>query len=163
MPVPKPLHLLICAATASAGALIASSLSAAPAAEAIPVWSAALASADLKAGQREAARCQSCHDLTRTGATMMGPPLWGVVNRPRAKAPGFRYSPAMKTSNAPWTYDRLFSFLKDPESDVPGTVMSFPGMANAKARVNLIAWLRAQSDNPAPIAAPKGATRTSGK
>lgn len=142
---------------------MASSGSAASAAEAMPVWSAALASADLKAGQREAYKCQSCHDLTSTGANMMGPPLWGVVDRPRAKAPGFRYSTAMKANNAPWTYDRLFSFLKSPESDVPGAVMSFPGIANPKARVNLIAWLRTQSDIPAPVAAQKGAAKTNGK
>lgn len=141
----------------------ATSGSAAPAAEAAPAWGAALASADLTAGRREAYKCQSCHDLTAARTIMMGPPLWGVVDRPRAKAPGFRYSPAMKASNEPWTYDRLFSFLKSPQAAVPGTAMSFPGIANTKARVNLIAWLRTQSENPVQIPAPKQGARKSGK
>jgi cytochrome c len=144
-------RLLILVAGAGAGAVGSAAL----AAEAMPAWGAALASADLKAGQREAAKCQSCHDLTPARTTMMGPPLWGVVDRPRAKAPGFRYSTAMKASNAPWTYDRLYSFLKNPETDVPGTAMSFAGIANAKARVNLIAWLRTQSEKPVPAVAAK--------
>jgi cytochrome c len=146
---------------AGLGALTTTYGFAAPAPKAMPVWSGALASADLKDGRREAYKCQSCHDLTASKMNMIGPPLWGVVDRPRAKAPGFRYSAAMKARTDPWTYDRLFTYLKNPQADVPGTTMSFPGIANAKARVNLIAWLRTQSENPVPIPAAPATKRAS--
>jgi len=137
------------------------STSAAPAEEALPDFGTVLAKADVAKGQQVAGRCQQCHDLAKGGPDKIGPDLWGVVGRPRASRPGFSYSSAMSTSHAPWTFEELFKYLKSPQAVVPGTKMSFAGLPSAQDRINLIAWLRTQSDSPVPIPppAPAGAAK----
>ena len=131
-----------------------STSAAAPAEEAVPDWGSVLPAADLAAGQNVSRRCEQCHDISKGGANKIGPNLWGVVGRPRATHPGFSYSGAMMASHAPWTFDDLFRYLKSPQSMVPGTKMSFAGLRGAQDRINLIAWLRTQNDNPVPIPPP---------
>ena len=63
----------------------------------------------------------------------------------------------MKAKGGTWTYDELFKFLKSPGAYVPGTKMSFAGVSRAEDRINLIAFLRSNSDSPAAIPAPKPA------
>jgi cytochrome c len=63
----------------------------------------------------------------------------------------------MKAKGGTWTYDELFRFLKSPGSYIPGTKMSFAGIKSVQDRVNLIAFLRTQSDSPPPIPAPGAA------
>ena len=77
---------------------------------------------------------------------------WSAV--PRATHAGFSYSSAMTADHAPWTFDELFKFLKSPQAMVPGTKMSFAGLRSAQDRINLIAYLRTQSDSPVPIPPP---------
>ena len=84
----------------------------------------------------------------------IGPNLWGVVGRPRASHPGFDYSSAMSANHDPWTYDKLFVYLKSPSDMVPGTKMTFAGIVSAQQRINLLAFLRTQSDSPLPIPPP---------
>ncbi|MDE2182667.1 MAG: cytochrome c family protein [Alphaproteobacteria bacterium] len=128
---------------------------AAPVAEAIPDWGTVLPKADAAAGKEISTRCEQCHDLSKGGPNKIGPNLWGVVGRARATHPGFEYSSAMAASHNPWTFDELFQFLKSPGSYVPGTKMSFAGLRSEQDRINLLAYLRTQSDNPVPIPAPK--------
>jgi cytochrome c len=45
----------------------------------------------------------------------------------------------------------LFGFLKQPSKYVPGTKMSFAGLAKPQDVADIVAFLRAQSDNPAPL------------
>jgi cytochrome c len=124
---------------------------AAPAAEPIPDWGSVLPTADVAHGKQISTRCEQCHDLSKGGPNKIGPNLWGVVDRPRATHPGFDYSSAMSANHDPWTYDRLFKFLKEPQVYVPGTKMSFAGLRSAQDRIDLIAWLRTQNDSPPPI------------
>jgi cytochrome c len=133
----------------------AATSAAAPAAEAIPDWGGVLPTADAAAGKQISSRCEQCHDLSKGGPNKIGPNLWGVVGRNRATHPGFDYSSAMNASHDPWTFDKLFAFLKAPQAVVPGTKMSFAGLRSAQDRINLLAYLRTQSDNPEPIPAPK--------
>jgi cytochrome c len=77
-----------------------------------------------------------------------------VEFRPRATHPGFSYSSAMKAKGGDWSYDEIFRFLKSPGAYIPGTKMSFAGLKSAQDRINLIAYLRTQSDSPPPIPAP---------
>lgn len=128
---------------------------AAPPPEPMPDFGAALPAADLQEGQHESYKCMECHDLTNARANQFGPPLWNVVGRARATAPGFHYSGVMRASHAPWTFERLFVYLRNPQAYVPGTPMSFTGIRNPKYRINVIAWLRNNSDHPVPIPAPK--------
>ena len=124
-------------------------------AEPMPDFGTELAKADATHGQAVSTRCEQCHDLSQGGPNKIGPNLWGVVGRPRGSHPGFSYSSAMSANHEPWTYDKLFTFLKAPGAYVPGTKMSFAGLRSAQDRIDLLAYLRTQSDNPAPIPDPK--------
>jgi cytochrome c len=131
-----------------------SGASSAPVAEALPDWGTVLPAADVKGGEQVAQRCAQCHDWSKGGPDKIGPNLWGVVGRARATHPGFSYSSAMLANHDPWTFDKLFVYLKSPASMVPGTKMSFAGLRSPQDRINLIAYLRTQSDSPLPIPAP---------
>ncbi|HEY2444535.1 MAG TPA: c-type cytochrome [Rhizomicrobium sp.] len=128
-----------------------------PAEEPLPDFGTVLAKADTAKGQQISQRCQQCHDLAKGGPDKIGPNLWGVVGRARASRSSFSYSSAMSSSHAPWSFEQLFRYLKSPQSVVPGTKMSFAGLPNAQDRIDLIAWLRTQSDSPVPIPPPKPA------
>ena len=127
---------------------------AAPAEEAMPDWGTVLAKADAAQGKATASKCEACHDISSAKTTKIGPPLYGVVDRPRASVAGFSYSGAMKAKGGNWTYDELFKFIKAPGVDIPGTKMSFAGLRSEKDRINLIAFLRSNADSPAAIPAP---------
>jgi cytochrome c len=128
--------------------------SAAPAEEALPDFGTVLPTADAAAGQKVSQRCEQCHDLSKGGPNKIGPNLWGVLGRARGTHPGFSYSGAMTASHDAWSFDNFFKFIKSPAAYVPGTKMSFAGLRSAQDRINLIAWLRTQSDSPLPIPAP---------
>jgi cytochrome c len=130
------------------------SATAAPVEETPPDWGTVLPTADAAAGQKISARCEQCHDLSKGGPNKIGPNLWGVLGRPRATHPGFSYSGSMSASHDNWNFDSIFKFLKSPATMVPGTKMSFAGLRSAQDRINLIAWLRTQSDSPLAIPAP---------
>ena len=129
----------------------------APVEEALPDWGTVLAKADLGAGKTVSTRCEQCHDLSKGGPDKIGPNLWGIVGRARASRASFSYSSAMMSSHEVWDFDKLFRYLKSPQAVVPGTKMSFAGLRSADDRVNLIAYLRTQSDSPMAIPAPKPA------
>jgi cytochrome c len=134
-----------------------SSAEAAPAAEPIPDWGTVLPKADAAKGKDISHRCEQCHDLSKGGPNKIGPNLWGVVGRARATHEGFSYSGAMKAKGGNWTFDELFKFLKSPGAYIPGTKMSFAGLRSADDRINLIAFLRTNSDSPVAIPAPNPA------
>jgi len=127
---------------------------AAPAEEAMPHWGTVLASADVAGGKATSTKCEQCHDTSSAKTTKIGPPLFGVVDRPRASVAGFAYSSTMKGKPGNWTYDELFKFIKSPGAVMPGTKMSFAGLHSDKDRINLIAFLRTNADSPVPIPAP---------
>jgi cytochrome c len=131
-----------------------STASAAPVAEVIPDWGTVLPAADATKGQDVSHKCEQCHNLNKGGAVKIGPPLYGVVGRVRASFPGFDYSAAMKAKGGSWTFDELFKFLKSPQAYIEGTKMTFAGLASTQDRINLIAYLRTNSDSPVAIPAP---------
>ncbi|EWY39203.1 cytochrome C [Skermanella stibiiresistens SB22] len=110
-----------------------------------------LASADPAAGERVSKACASCHSFEKGGAAKVGPNLWGVVDGPHGHMEGFAYSSAIKEMPGNWDYEALNHFLLNPKGYAPGTKMNFAGVKKDQDRANLIAWLRAQADNPAPL------------
>jgi cytochrome c len=74
-----------------------------------------------------------------------------VVGGPHAHMVGFAYSAGMKAKEGPWTYAELNQWLTKPSAYVPGTKMSFAGIADPKERADLIAYLRSLSANPMPL------------
>jgi cytochrome c len=122
--------------------------------ETIPDWGTVLPKADVAAGQQTVQVCGQCHDWSKGGPDKIGPNLWGVVGRARASRASFSYSSAMSSSHDPWTYDKLFVYLKSPAGVVPGTKMTYAGLRSEQQRINLLAYLRRQSDSPLPIPPP---------
>ena len=119
---------------------------------------ALLATADPKQGEADAGLCKVCHKFEKGGAALVGPDLYGVVGRKIASVEGFNYTPALKAHEGVWTYELLDPWLKNPQAFAPGTMMAFPGIADAKKRANVIAFLRMNADTPAPL--PEGAAAT---
>ncbi len=113
-----------------------------------------LASADIGAGERVIRRCVSCHSVEEGGANGTGPALWDVVGRAIGGVDGFGYSAALGEMGGEWTYEALYGFLESPANYAPGTTMSFRGLAQQEQRINLIAYLRSLSNNPAALPDP---------
>ena len=114
-----------------------------------------LAKASVEKGQAVAKQCQACHNFAKGGPNLVGPNLYGIVDRARASHPGFNYSSAMKAKGGNWTYDELDKFIDDPRSYVPGTAMTFAGIKNDQQRADVIDFLHTLSDNPLPLPKPE--------
>ena len=104
------------------------------------------AAGDVKAGEAVYERCLACHALAydRTG-----PRHCGVVGRRAGSVAGFAYSDAMQRSGLVWNVATLDRFLASPTTVVPGTTMGYAGIADAKERADLIAYLDAAGRSPA--------------
>lgn len=85
--------------------------------------------------------CAACHGST--AVTNPGPDLRGIIGRSAGKAPGYRYSRALRNSGLVWTPATLDAFLADPQAVVPGTTMPFAGEPDAAVRAEIIAALAA--------------------
>mmetsp|Transcript_22514 Transcript_22514/g.17019 ORF Transcript_22514/g.17019 Transcript_22514/m.17019 type:complete len:108 (-) Transcript_22514:50-373(-) len=84
--------------------------------------------------------CAVCHSF---GAHGTGPNLAGVAGSVPATKEGFAYSDAMKgKKDAKWTDGNLDKYIKSPADYAPGNAMAFAGIANAKDRADLIAYLK---------------------
>jgi cytochrome c len=114
-----------------------------------------LASSDPAKGQAAAKQCAACHTFEKGGPNRVGPNLYGIVDRAKAAVAGFNYSAAMKEKGGAWTYENLDAFIASPKAYVPGTSMSYAGLARGGQRADLINYLHTLSDNPAPL--PKAA------
>ncbi|MGB8278081.1 MAG: cytochrome c family protein [Methylovirgula sp.] len=113
-----------------------------------------LAKADPKTGEADTKPCQACHSFEKGAGPKVGPPLWGVVGRPKGSIAGFDYSAGMKAKGGNWTFEDLNTFITDPKAFVSGTKMAFAGVPEATKRAGILAYLRTLSDNPAPLPAP---------
>ena len=114
-----------------------------------PALAARIAAADVAAGERTFdRRCATCHDVAKDGKHSKGPLLWNLVGRKAGALPGFAYSDAMRRSGHVWTLEALDYYLADTERAVPGRSMDFNGIADAKLRADLVAYLRSMSDAP---------------
>jgi cytochrome c len=105
----------------------------------------ALADGDAKKGEQLFNRCKACHTIEAGGANRVGPNLHGVVGRKSASAAGYAYSDALKAKNIVWTNENLEKWLEKPAAFVPGTKMTFIGLAKEDQREDVIAYLKANS------------------
>lgn len=88
-----------------------------------------------------AEHCAECHSA-RDGKHKKGPSLFATLGRPAASLPGFaNYSAALKASSKTWTPELLDAYVTNPKAAVPGGTMKYDGLADAKARADLIAYL----------------------
>ena len=115
---------------------------------------ALLVNASVEDGARVFRKCAACHAVAADGRNKVGPLLYNVVGSPVASNETFRYSDALSQLGADgsvWTFDMLNEFLTKPRDFVPGTKMGFSGLRKEEDRINLLAYLRAQSDSPVPL------------
>jgi cytochrome c len=147
---PKRLHHTAINIGGEQPAQAAAAPAAAPAIEPITPL---LANANVQNGQQIAQRqCAACHSFNEGGRNGVGPNLWGIVGAMHAAKDGFNYSAANRAlAGKPWGYEELNQFIAGPARAMPGTRMSYAGLANAQQRADLIAFLRSISPNaPAP-------------
>ena len=105
----------------------------------------ALADGDAAAGEKVFVKCKACHELEK-GVNKIGPTLKGVVGRPAASVPDFKYSDGMKAKGAEgvvWDEATLTAYLPDPRKFVPGTKMAFAGLKKPEEVANVVAYLKA--------------------
>jgi cytochrome c len=100
---------------------------------------AAQAAGDPVKGEQVYHRCQGCHSIDRN---RIGPMHKGLFGRPAGSVADFTYSDAMKNSGIVWSEQTLDQFLQGPRKMVPGTKMTYAGVANAQDRADLIAYLK---------------------
>ncbi|WP_209000755.1 c-type cytochrome [Labrenzia sp. DG1229] len=99
-------------------------------------------------------KCKSCHQLGEGAKHRIGPHLNGIFGRRVGSHEDFRYSRALVragTGGLEWHADTLDTFLEKPRAIASGTRMSFAGLKKTEDRLNLIAYLRIFSDDPANI------------
>jgi cytochrome c len=95
-----------------------------------------------RGGQLFARACAACHSL-KPDANMTGPSLAGVWNRRAGTLESFaRYSPAMKAAHVTWDDKTLNTWIENPNAMIPGNRMTFPGLKDAQARMDLLSFLK---------------------
>jgi len=105
---------------------------------ALPAWAAG-AQPDAARGEQIYARCLACHALA---SDRVGPHHCGLLGRRAGSVPGFSYFKAMQDAGIVWNEKSLDRFLANPMGVVPGTFMTYDGVALAEDRSDLIAYLK---------------------
>ncbi len=118
---------------------------------------AEVVSGDAQRGAQLYRACAACHSL-EPNRNMTGPSLAGVWGRKAGSLPSFeRYSPALKTSGVVWNAEMLNTWIEAPAKMIPHNRMTFAGIPDAKARADLIAYLKsAAAEQAAPKPQPPG-------
>ena len=103
--------------------------------------------------------CASCHQIGEDAEHRIGPHLNRIFDRRAGSHADFVYSEALARQGRDglnWDLRRLDAYIENPRSLVSGTNMAYPGLEDETERADLIAFLRAYSDQPEniPEAAP---------
>jgi cytochrome c len=108
----------------------------------LALWAGAPAFAgDAAAGGKVfATECAECHSV-REGKDKKGPSLFGIVGAKAGRREGFAYSPALVAANITWTTEALSDYVAAPKKLVPGGKMKYDGLADARQREDLLAYL----------------------
>jgi cytochrome c len=110
----------------------------------------AIAAGDPGRGARIFQWCLACHSIS-PGEHSTGPSLANLWQRKAGTTEGFaRYSSALKGANVEWNENNLDKWLRSPKQFIPGTIMNYQGIKDAQERADLIAYLKAVSENMVP-------------
>ena len=105
------------------------------------LFSAGVAHADVKRGEKLFEECRACHAVER-GVNGVGPDLHGILGRRAGALEDFRYSPALKKSGITWSRQNLDAYVLDPQKAVPANRMPYAGMPEARDRADLLDYLQ---------------------
>ncbi|MEZ5614801.1 MAG: c-type cytochrome [Rhodocyclaceae bacterium] len=109
----------------------------------------AYAAGDATRGAQAFRACAACHSLS-PGEHRTGPSLAAVYGRRAGSAADFRrYSEALRKADLVWNEKALDAWLRNPAAFIPGSTMAYGGLPDARARGDLIAYLRAVSEGKA--------------
>ncbi|WP_068415631.1 c-type cytochrome [Labrenzia sp. OB1] len=128
----------------------------------LPLPAAASGKGDPARGETLFKACKSCHQVGANARNGVGPHLDGLFGRQAGVLEGFKYSSAMKTLGEEgllWNAFTLDAYLEKPRAYVPGTRMSYLGMRKIQDRTDVIAYLKALSQE-APASDPQADTQT---
>jgi cytochrome c len=104
-------------------------------------WPVVAHAADPEAGQTVfKTQCGVCHSPL-PGKNMVGPSLFGLMERKSGSIEGFRYSAANKSADITWNTETLDKYLTAPREVIPGTTMTYAGLKDPAKRADLIAFL----------------------
>ena len=103
--------------------------------------SAAASTADAGGKPAAFAQCAACHAVEK-GKHGIGPSLAGVYGTKSGEIAGYAFSEPMKTAGLTWDEATLDEYLTAPMKKVPGTKMTFAGLADPAARKEVIAYLK---------------------
>lgn len=95
-------------------------------------------------GEQVYTRCLACHALA---FDRVGPRHCGLFGRLAGSVPDFNYSPAMTDSRITWNDRTLDRFLTKPLKMVPGSSMTYDGVADPKDRADLIVYLKRANES----------------
>ena len=85
--------------------------------------------------------CAACHSV-RPGEHLTGPSLATIYGKRAGTVKGFvRYSKALRHADVTWNAKTLDEWLANPQEFIPGNLMTFRGIPDAKQREDLIAFL----------------------
>jgi len=115
-----------------------------------PIPRATLAAAEsddpVQRGSYQFRKCAVCHSLVDDGVPRAGPSLEGLFGRRIGSYPGYLYSPTLRDSTLIWNEDSIGKlFALGPDVFLPGTKMPLQKLPDAKARADLIAFLKANT------------------
>ena len=96
---------------------------------------------DAAAGQASFAKCQACHAVGPGAKNKLGPELNGLAGRQAGAAPGYQYSPALKSARFTWDQSNFADFMQNPRTKVPGNKMAFAGMRDQSEIASLWDYL----------------------
>ena len=114
---------------------------AAAAAGAAPELPATPAGPSLASAPAAFGQCAACHSL-KQGVKGVGPSLFGVYGTRAGDIADYTFSPALKASGLIWDDATLDKWIAGPMTLVPGTRMTYPGLADPAKRQQLIAFLK---------------------
>jgi len=107
------------------------------------------AAGDAERGARAFRQCIACHSI-EPGLHMTGPSLASLMGRKAGTIEGFaRYSDGLRAAQLTWTEATLDQWLRNPAALVPGNTMTFPGIPDAQARADIVAYLKAVANGTA--------------
>lgn len=89
-------------------------------------------------------KCTVCHRIGPGATNFVGPELNGLDGRAIASAAGYSYSDAdqaKKKAGFVWNETTFKKYITNPQADIPGTRMIFPGLPKDSDRDDLWAYL----------------------